>query len=323
MKKYPFRYKLPDQELVDFAIKYKNVPYTSKGMTFIMFALVKVSDIISDFKNPARDKVMVQTDIDDIEQVIKGGHYAGHAYVPPVINEDGVLQAGHHRKEGHVGADEEYMWTAICKFDDLQAELDYNFLENQIKDSFEKKMLTNEGAISSLLNMWNTVPNFSQTDLEDRIKTLQKSQSDKRIIFESCLRKMGKKIDAHRPLSEIQIKNEYSSLTNGKVLDTTAALAIGDNIWNNSRLLMIAVNRLLYGEDVSMSIKVNHTTDLKQLNEERKRIEKEVSLKYLYDFCKDIVTKYEDKKFKKGKLTLNFPKQYESDKWKTGVKTDV
>ena len=321
--KYPFRYKLPDQELVDYAIKYKNVPYASKGMTFIMFALVKVSDIISDFKNPAREKVMVQTDIDDIEQVIEDGHYSGEGYVPPVINEKGVLQAGHHRKEGHVGANKEYMWCAICRFDNLQAELDYNLLENQIKDTFAKKMLTNEGCQSSLLNMWNTVPNFNQSDLEDRVKKLQKSPSDKRIILENCLKKMGKKIDAHRPLSEIQIKNEFSALTDGKMLDTTAALAIGDNIWNNSRLLSLAVNKLMEGQDVSMSIKVNHTTDLEQLKKERTRIKKEVSLDYLYNFCKDIVTKYEDKKIKKGKLTLNFPRQYESDAWEIGVETDV
>ena len=132
---------------------------------------------------------------------------------------------------------------------------------------------------------------------------------------------MGKTIDSHRPLSEKQIHNEFSSMTNGKVLDTTASLAIGDNIWNNSRLLNLAVNRLFEGEDVNMSIKVNHTTDLKQLNKERRRIKEEVSLDFLYNWAKDIVRKYEDKEIKKGKLTLNFPKQYESDKWKIGIKT--
>ena len=75
------------------------------------------------------------------------------------------------------------------------------------------------------------------------------------------------------------------------------------------------------GKDLSISIKVKDTSDLKQLEEERNRIEKEVSLTYLYNFCKDFVTKYEDENLKRGNLTLNFPQQYESDEWKIGVKT--
>ena len=65
----------------------------------------------------------------------------------------------------------------------------------------------------------------------------------------------------------------------------------------------------------------SHKEYLKQLEEERNRIEKEVSLTYLYNFCKDFVTKYEDENLKRGNLTLNFPQQYESDEWKIGVKT--
>ena len=112
-----------------------------------------------------------------------------------------------------------------------------------------------------------------------------------------ALRKMGKKIDAHRPISEIQIKNEYTTLT-GKNLDTTASISIGDTIVNNSRLLAFA-KKLMNDEDLSISIKVKDTSDLKELNEERKRIEKEVSLAYLYDFCKDFVTKYENENLKR------------------------
>ena len=51
-------------------------------MTFIKFALVKVSDIKSDFRNPSREKVMVETDIDDIENIIEKGQYSGWGYVP-------------------------------------------------------------------------------------------------------------------------------------------------------------------------------------------------------------------------------------------------
>ena len=51
---YPFRSKNPDQRIIDLALEFNNVPYPSKGMTFIKFAFVKVSDIKSDFKNPGR-----------------------------------------------------------------------------------------------------------------------------------------------------------------------------------------------------------------------------------------------------------------------------
>ena len=37
---YPFEFKKPNQDLIDFAIKYNKTPYPSKGMTFIKFAFV-------------------------------------------------------------------------------------------------------------------------------------------------------------------------------------------------------------------------------------------------------------------------------------------
>ena len=317
---YPFDYKIPKQNQIDFAIEHNKVPYPSQGMTFIKFALVKVSDIKSDFKNPSRAKVMVETDIDDIENIIEKKQYSGWGHVPPVINEKGELIAGHHRLEAHKGKDVEYIWVAICKFDDLQAELDYNLLENAEEDNFKKKVYTNEDCQTSLLNMFASNPKFTQVDLETRVNSLKKTPSDKRIILEHCLKNMGKKIDAHRPISETQIKNEYTKLTNGKVLDTTASISIGDNIVNNSRLLALA-SKLMDGQDLSMSIKVKDTPNLKELNKERKRIVEEISPAFLYEFCKDYVTKFEDKNHEIGKLTLNFPQQYESDKWKIGVKT--
>jgi hypothetical protein len=89
---------------------------------------------------------------------------------------------------------------------------------------------------------------------------------------------------------------------------------------NNQRLLALA-SKLMNGQDLSMSIKVKDTPNLKELNKERKRIVEELSPVFLYEFCKDYVTKFEDENHEIGKLTLNFPQQYESDKWKTGVKT--
>jgi hypothetical protein len=315
---YPFDYKIPDQDDIDFAIKHNKVPYPSQGMTFIKFALVKVSDIKSDFRNPSRERVMVETDIDDIENIIEKKQYSGWGYVPPVINEKGELIAGHHRLEAHKGKDVEYIWVAICKFDDELAELDYNLLENLEEDNFKKKMATNEGCQNALINMWSK-GHLTEKMLEERVENLKKKPSDKRIILEYVQKHMGKKIDAHRPISEKQIKSEYTKLT-GKTLDTTASISIGDNIVNNQRLLALA-SKLMNGQDLSMSIKVKDTPNLKELNKERKRIVEELSPVFLYEFCKDYVTKFEDENHEIGKLTLNFPQQYESDKWKTGVKT--
>jgi hypothetical protein len=316
---YPFKYETPDQDLIDFAIKYKKTPYPSKGMTFLQFAFVLVKHIKSDYQNPARAKVMMSTDIDHIEKIILNGEYAGHAYSPPVINEKGILNAGHHRKEAHVGAGEDYMWVAICKFDNLQAELDYNLIENEKEDTFKKKVYTNEDCEASLKNMWKEIEGFSENDLKERIGKLQKTKTDKKIILQNCLRELGKKIDAERPLGTALIKTEYRAIT-GDNLDTTASVSTGDTIVNNSRLLALIPKNLMNGKDLSIGIKIKETFNLDHLNKERKRIGKEVSLDYLYGFCKDFVTKYEDENHKRGNLTLNFPKQYQSDEWKIGAK---
>ena len=125
--KYPFEYKEVEKNLAEVGV----LPYASKGMRFVKFIYIKVSDVIHDFKNPARANAILEGDVTNIENIIKSGNYRGFAFVPPVVNEKGVLIAGHHRLEGHIGEDEEYMWVALCAFDDGKAEFNYNELENQ------------------------------------------------------------------------------------------------------------------------------------------------------------------------------------------------
>ena len=143
--KYPFEYKEVEKNLAEVGV----LPYASKGMRFVKFIYIKVSDVIHDFKNPARANAILEGDVTNIENIIKSGNYRGFAFVPPVVNEKGVLIAGHHRLEGHIGEDEEYMWVALCAFDDEKSEFAYNILENQMVDTFEKKVSTNEDLISS------------------------------------------------------------------------------------------------------------------------------------------------------------------------------
>jgi hypothetical protein len=304
---YPFKYKEVEKNLAEVGV----LPYTSKGMRFVKFIYIKVSDVIHDFKNPARENAILEGDVTNIENIIKSGNYRGFAFVPPVVNEKGVLIAGHHRLEGHIGEDEEYMWVALCAFDDDKAEFDYNVLENQMVDTFEKKVSTNGDLINSTL-IGLQKGHIDLGGLEDYVKGLKKSPSDKRIILEEIKKKMGIKIDAHRPLSREKIASEYAIETGGnEVVDHQANIAIGDNIFNNARILTTLLPKIVNGEDVNVIYKTNDTVDLEHLNEERERLIKEMSPEFLYSIVKPFVDAYENGTA--GSVTLNFPKQYESD----------
>ena len=211
------------------------------------------------------------------------------------------------------------MWVALCAFDDEKSEFAYNILENQMVDTFEKKVSTNEDLVSSTL--YGLSENLIElADLDDYVKGFKKSPSDKRIILEEVKKKMGIKIDAHRPLNREKIASEYAIETKGKkVVDHQANLAIGDNIFNNARVLTSILPKITEGTDVNVIYKTNDTVDLKHLNEERERLIKEMSPEFLYSVMKPFVDAYENGTV--GSVTLNFPKQYESDSWKIGVET--
>ena len=314
MKNYPFEYKDVEPKFAEVG----ELPYASAGMRFIKFIYIKVSDVIHDFKNPAREKAIFDGDITHIEKIIRDGRYRGHSFVPPVVNENGELIAGHHRLEGHIGEDEEYIWVALCAFDDDKAEFDYNELENQESDTFEKKISTNGDLISSTLH--GLAKGFVTLEgLEARVKGFKKSPSDKRIILEEVKTKMGINIDAHRTLSREKIDSEFASKTNGKSYDLQSSISIGDNIWNNGRLLHGVGSSITSGKNSSVILKIKETSSLKELNEERDRLVKEMSAEFLYKKAKEIVDVYKNGTI--GSVTLNFPKQYESDSWKIGVET--
>jgi len=178
---------------------------------------------------------------------------------------------------------------------------------------------TNEDLISSTLYGLSEKL-IELADLDDYVMGLKKSPSDKRIILEEIKKKMGIKIDAHRPLSREKIASEYAIETKGKkVVDHQANLAIGDNIFNNARVLTSILPKIIEGTDVNVIYKTNDTVDLKHLNEERERLRKEMSPEFLYSVMKPFVDAYENGTV--GSVILNFPKQYESDSWKIGVET--
>ena len=312
--KYPFEYKDVEPNLAEVGV----LPYKSEGKKFLKFIYIKISDVIHDFKNPARAKEILEGAITNIEEIISSGNYRGWAFVPPVVNEKGMLIAGHHRLQGHIGEDEEYIWVALCAFDDDAAEFDYNELENQESDTFEKKVSTNLDLISSTLH--GLAKGFVTLEgLEKRVKGFKKNPTDKRIILEEVKNKMGIKIDAVRSLIRNTITKEYATESNGKHVDIQANIKIGDTIFNNARILNNLLAKLANGTAVNTIIKVNDTVDLKNLNEERDRLVNEMSPEYLYNIVKPFVDAYENGTV--GSVTLNFPKQYESDSWKIGVET--
>lgn len=312
--KYPFGYKDVEPNLAEVGV----LPYKSEGMRFIKFIYIKVSDVIHDFKNPAREFEIKEDSISNIETIICSGNYRGHSFPPPVVSEEGVLEAGHHRLEGHIGEEKEYMWVALCAFDDKKAEFRYNVLENQIEDTFEKKVSTNGDLISSTLyGLGEGLIELGE--LEDYVKKFKKSPSDKRIILEKVKKDLGIKIDSHRTLPRDTITKEYATESNGKNVDIQANIANGDNIFNNARILNNLLTKLVNGTAVNAVLKVNDTVDLKNLNVERDRLKKEMSPEFLYSILKPFVDAYENGTV--GSVTLNFPKQYESDSWKIGVKT--
>ena len=166
-------------------------PYEVKGMTFVDFVYIKLFDIDADFKNPARPFAIDGGDIASIQSIIDNKNYTGCTFVPPVVNLNGKLIAGHHRYQGHKGKPR----VAVCDFVDEFAEFDYNQLENQMEDTFEKKVAT---VFDDLIK--STMHGLKQgfiklTDLEERVKGYKKYRdNDKRIILETVKKKMGVKV---------------------------------------------------------------------------------------------------------------------------------
>ena len=316
-----FNYKTVEKKFSDVAKR----PYEIKGMTFVDFVYIKLSDIDADFKNPARAFAIDGGDIASIQSIIDNKNYTGWAFVPPVDNLNGKLIAGHHRYRGHKGADQEYMWVAVCDFVDEAAEFDYNQLENQMEDTFEKKVATVDDLIKSTMHGLNK-GFIKLADLEERVKGYKKSDNDKRIILETVKKKMGVKVDQHKTVTRDEIFIGYKNKTS-KDLDFVASISIGDTILNNPRIVKGVLPKLLSGEDVKMGLKVKDTIDLKQLNEERDRLQKEMSPNFLYQFAKNVISVVGETSTKTGnnelgKIFLTFPQQYDSDEWKIDVEAE-
>ena len=97
-------------------------------------------------------------------------------------------------------------------------------------------------------------------------------------------------MDQYKTVTRDEIFIGYKNKTS-KDLDFVASISIGDTILNNPRIVKGVLPKLLSGEDVKMGLKVkDEAIDLKQLNEERDRLQKEMAPTFLYQFAKNAIS---------------------------------
>ena len=339
--KYPFIYLAVLEAYVDVAIKNATLPFgvnpdfydmdgcgKNKDMTFLEFALVRIGDIKIKKFNPARADAITGETITTIENIVKSGTYIGWKFVPPVINEKGELIAGYHRYEGHLGVWglDGYMWVAICKFKNEEAEFDYNELENQINLEFPKKLASYEDVLSS--TRYGLQRKFyTLEEVPERVNKKRLKDAQKRKIIETIQIENGVEVDLHKTVRRTEVISEYAAMPENiktnKKLNFVASISIGDNILNNGRLYTSVLKPAITGKDMNVGLSIKKTPSLKFLDEvERVRLKKEMGIEYAYGKAKELIDAVENPNFKVGEITLNFKDQYENDEWKIGVKTE-
>ena len=217
------------------------------------------------------------------------------------------------------------MWVAVCNFDDESVEFEYNQYENQIEDTFSKRMTTVDDLITSTIFGINK-GYIKIEDLEERVNSYKKSKNDQRTIFESVSKELGNAIDQHKTVTRPEIFNGYRNKTKEE-LNFVASIDIGDNIVNNSRLLAGVGEVILSGKDIKVGIKIKDTKNLGELDYERERLQKEMGSKFLCNFANSILevggySITNNNKNKIGKVFLTFPQQYDTDTWKYDIEVE-
>jgi hypothetical protein len=115
------------------------------GMRVLRYDYVRLVDINATNQNWGRISGVTTAGRDGIRRMIQDGTYLPQHFEPPVIDQDGNLIAGKHRFDAHDAEGEEYMWVAVCEFDDDDARNTYANDEN-MRNTF-KTMQTPEDFI--------------------------------------------------------------------------------------------------------------------------------------------------------------------------------
>ena len=202
-----------------------------RGMHFVEFGFVNIKEFpIRDIKdNYGRlDDNITKNDLEPIVNLYLNGEYDYAAFEPPVIAhpdgvEGGKHVAGEHRfigkrltpdidvsKTALLGG--EWLFVAICKFDNLEAVQAYSFAENNKKVSFVKRFSSYASSIANVSEYLKT--------LEEKYRTKAKvlaylkevswdgceeagvykdyTNADKEFFAEACLKSVGVKFESKK-----------------------------------------------------------------------------------------------------------------------------
>src|SRR6056300_497230 len=169
-------------------VKQKNrVMPSSTGMVVMMFALMKVSDVIikNDDNTDSNIRISTEEDILEHEYRIKNGLYNPEEFVPPTVNENGKLITGRHRYESHKGLDKEYIEVCVIKFvktkdennelqDEKHWEIHWQNIENLTKPKEHKRMASEQDIAFSVLKMIkNKSLLLNKNNIESYLKRLK------------------------------------------------------------------------------------------------------------------------------------------------------
>lgn len=238
--KYPFELKpYPWKEYVD-----ANTPKPGgiKGMHFVEFGFVNINDInkgeIKDNYGRLNDKISAD-DLKPIIAVFENGEYDFAGFEPPVIaHPDGVcgnkLVAGEHRFDGkrltpHIDVSKgsllggEWLFVAICKFDNLESLRDYSFAENNKKLSFVKRFSSYNSSIANISEYLKTLePKYhTKTKVLAKLKEVswdgceidgkyvKYTNAEKEIFAEECLKFIGVNYESKKRYNREDVISEF------------------------------------------------------------------------------------------------------------------
>ena len=121
----PFNERVPDTPTPkQFPVK------CVKGMRLIEYKWIALKDINAKNCNWGRFRGTKGTGVAFIEDLLKNGEYEPTLHEPPVVDQNGNLISGKHRYDAHDGQNLEFIWCAVCHFDDDDARNDYALDEN-------------------------------------------------------------------------------------------------------------------------------------------------------------------------------------------------
>ena len=206
-------------------IEQKNrVMPSSTGMVIMMFALMKVSDVIikNDDNTDSNIRISTEEDILEHEYRIKNGLYNPEEFIPPTVDENGKLITGRHRFESHKGLDKEYIEVCVIKFvktkdhnnqlqDEKHWETHWQTIENLTKPKEHKRMASEQDIAFSVLKMIkNKSLLLNKNNIESYLKSLKLTPNKIKNIIKEVYSRSNKQEDIPLQFKAEDIKKEVN-----------------------------------------------------------------------------------------------------------------